>query len=131
MGSERRQVEITDFLRVGKRLFRHGDVMEVYDMSDARRIWPRRQRRNCDDQLSQIFTQRIDRYSRSRSSSRWLCTERSRVAHDSISTIIFSEVKGFIGLVDDVGRILFGVNSRPTNTDTELVQPWKCGCFNL
>jgi uncharacterized cupin superfamily protein len=40
MGGERREVEITDFPRVGKRLFRHGDIMEVYDTSDAEESGP-------------------------------------------------------------------------------------------
>ena len=40
MGGERREVEISDFPRVGKRLFRHGDVMEVYGTSDAEESGP-------------------------------------------------------------------------------------------
>jgi uncharacterized cupin superfamily protein len=40
MEGERREVEITDFPRVGKRLFRHGDIMEVYDTSDAEESGP-------------------------------------------------------------------------------------------
>jgi uncharacterized cupin superfamily protein len=40
MGGERREVDITDFPRVGKRLFRHGNVMEVYDTSDAEESGP-------------------------------------------------------------------------------------------
>ena len=35
MGGERSAVAISDFPREGKRLYRHGGIMEVYDTSDA------------------------------------------------------------------------------------------------
>ena len=40
MGGERRDVNISDFPRLGKRLYRHGDAMEVYDASDAEESGP-------------------------------------------------------------------------------------------
>jgi len=40
MGGDRREVNIADFPRLGKRLFRHGDVMEVYDTADAEESGP-------------------------------------------------------------------------------------------
>lgn len=35
IGGERKDVDIEDFPRVGRRLFRHGDTVEVYDPTDA------------------------------------------------------------------------------------------------
>lgn len=40
VGGERRDVDIADFPRLGKRMFRHGDNMEVYDTSDAEEVAP-------------------------------------------------------------------------------------------
>lgn len=40
MGGERRDVGIADFPRHGRRMFRHGDSMEVYDTSDAEEVAP-------------------------------------------------------------------------------------------
>ena len=40
MGGERCEVNISDFPRLGKRLYRHRDSMEVYDTSDAEESGP-------------------------------------------------------------------------------------------
>ena len=40
MGGERCEVDISDFPRLGKRLYRHGDIMEVYDTADAEESGP-------------------------------------------------------------------------------------------
>ena len=40
MGGEHCAVNIADFPRLGKRLFRHGDIMEVYDTADAEESGP-------------------------------------------------------------------------------------------
>ncbi len=39
-GGERLAVNIADFPRLGRRMFRHGDSMEVYDTSDAEEVAP-------------------------------------------------------------------------------------------
>ena len=39
-GGERVDVDIADFPREGKRMYRHGDEMEVYDMADAEEAGP-------------------------------------------------------------------------------------------
>ena len=39
-GGERVDVDIADFPREGKRMYRHGDEMEVYDMADAEETGP-------------------------------------------------------------------------------------------
>jgi uncharacterized cupin superfamily protein len=39
-GGERKEVEITDFPRLGKRMYRHGQSMEIYDTSDAEEVAP-------------------------------------------------------------------------------------------
>ncbi len=39
-GGEHRDVDITDFPRIGKRLFRHGDTIEIYDTADAEEVGP-------------------------------------------------------------------------------------------
>jgi uncharacterized cupin superfamily protein len=40
LGGERRDVDISDFPREGKRMFRHGDRMELYDTADAEETGP-------------------------------------------------------------------------------------------
>ena len=40
MGGERHDVDISDFPREGKRMFRHGDRMELYDTADAEETGP-------------------------------------------------------------------------------------------
>ena len=40
IGGERRDVDIADFPRLGKRMFRRGDRMEVYDTADAEEAAP-------------------------------------------------------------------------------------------
>lgn len=39
-GGENQAVDITDFPRMGKRMYRHGDTVEVYDTADAEEIAP-------------------------------------------------------------------------------------------
>jgi uncharacterized cupin superfamily protein len=40
IGGERRDVDIADFPRLGKRMFRRGEHMEVYDTADAEEVAP-------------------------------------------------------------------------------------------
>ena len=40
MGGERCAVDVADFPRLGKRMFRHGDTIEVYDTADAEESGP-------------------------------------------------------------------------------------------
>ena len=40
MGGERRDVDIADFPRLGKRMFRRGEHMEIYDTADAEEAAP-------------------------------------------------------------------------------------------
>lgn len=40
MGGERRDTEIADFPRLGKRMVRIGDKVEIYDLADAREFGP-------------------------------------------------------------------------------------------
>lgn len=40
VGGERAEIDIADFPRLGKRMFRRGDHMEVYDTADAEEIAP-------------------------------------------------------------------------------------------
>ncbi len=40
VGGEQREVDVTDFPRIGKRLFRHSGVVEIYDTADAEEIRP-------------------------------------------------------------------------------------------
>lgn len=40
LGGERCEIDIADFPRLGKRMFRRGDNMEVYDTADAEEIAP-------------------------------------------------------------------------------------------
>ena len=40
MGGEKREIDISDFPREGKRMYRHGDNMEVYDTADAEETGP-------------------------------------------------------------------------------------------
>ena len=40
MGGERRDTEIADFPKLGKRMLRSGDKVEIYDLADARPFGP-------------------------------------------------------------------------------------------
>jgi uncharacterized cupin superfamily protein len=40
MGGESREVEVADFPRLGKRMVRNGETVEVYDVSDAKPFGP-------------------------------------------------------------------------------------------
>jgi uncharacterized cupin superfamily protein len=40
IGGEHREIDITDFPRLGKRMFRHNDMIEIYDTADAEEVGP-------------------------------------------------------------------------------------------
>lgn len=40
LGGEHREVDVTDFPRAGKRMFRHNNLIEVYDTADAEEVRP-------------------------------------------------------------------------------------------
>ncbi|MGE0290704.1 MAG: hypothetical protein AB7P16_30905, partial [Bradyrhizobium sp.] len=51
VGGERAEIDIADFPRLGKRMFRRGDHMEVYDTADAEEIAPA----NFDEFMTQSY----------------------------------------------------------------------------
>lgn len=51
VGGERAEIDIADFPRLGKRMFRRGDHMEVYDTADAEEIAPA----NFDEYMTQSY----------------------------------------------------------------------------
>ncbi len=51
LGGERKEIEIADFPREGKRMFRRGEHMEVYDTADAEEVAPA----NFDEYLTQSY----------------------------------------------------------------------------
>ena len=57
MGGERRDVDIADFPRIGKRMFRRGDHMEVYDTADAEEVAPA----DFDEFLTQNYRRSLNK----------------------------------------------------------------------
>jgi uncharacterized cupin superfamily protein len=47
MGGSRTKVDMADFPRDGKRMFRQGDALEIYDSADAEEVVPA----NMDQEL--------------------------------------------------------------------------------
>ena len=56
LGGERREVDIADFPRHGKRMFRRGDHIEVYDTADAEEVAPA----DFDEYLTQNYRRSLN-----------------------------------------------------------------------
>ena len=55
LGGERSEIDIADFPRLGKRMFRRGEHMEVYDTADAEEIAPA----DFDEYMTQSYRRAI------------------------------------------------------------------------